>query len=361
LKETIMENWHLILARGINRALNRVERMFRSEAFLSRPHTLNLEISSVCNSTCVLCPVGNGLAKSARDPGPRHMEPDRFRRLVDRMKFHLGTIHFGMWGEPALNPALAEMVAYAGKHGIRTVLFTNGLVFPKKRLLAADLFNAGLGEMVISLHGMSQESFGGYQPGKNVTDRLNIIRAVAETLPVHERKRAIRVSFAVNSINQHEVDDFKAWCGELGITPDVYPASINIRQWRDSEVRRAMIEKWKPGQTKGGNIYGYYEKIAEGDAWVGDPVRRDCMHLTQNLNMLVNGDLVSCCSSFPVEGKTFRTDHKVIGNFEEQPLRSIWNGPFYRKARRISLGKEDLKGMPDAEDCHCAQCLYHIS
>lgn len=357
-----MRNFHLIIVRAANQILNRVERLLRRDRFLSRPQTINLEVSSLCDTTCQLCPVGNGLAKTVRDDKERFMSLENFRRLIDQCQYHLRTIHFGMWGEPILNPDLAAMVAYAHEKSMRTVLFTNGIGFRTRQPeLAQALFDVGLTEMVISLHGMSQKSFATYQPGKRVDDRLMVIERVAAMLTPKRRRKTIRISFAISSANEHELERFHQWCEQVGIQPDAYPAAVNIRQWRDTATREQMLSKWKPTSAKPSGLYGYYDAVLKGKAWEGDPVRRDCFHLSQNLNILVNGDLVSCCSAFPSQGQTFRSEGHVIGNINDQTVLEVWNGWFYRKGRRISLRCADRDPNEDCSDHHCAHCIEYIS
>lgn len=120
--------------------LKGLELPLRRHVLPDRFWRVEVETSSRCNRACHYCPV-------AVAPRPDHLlEPEVFRRLVDE----LGAMGFAgrfsphFFGEPLLDPRLADLLAYARARlpRARIVVYTNGdALTPKK---ARELLDAGV-------------------------------------------------------------------------------------------------------------------------------------------------------------------------------------------------------------------------
>ena len=115
-----------------------------------------VEITNVCNLSCVFCP-GTGREK-------RFLTPEEFRLMAEKLRGHTRYLYFHVMGEPLLHPQLPELLAIAGELGFRVCITTNGTLLSEKGsvLLAAP----ALHKVSVSLH-----SFEG-NDGGDMTDYL---------------------------------------------------------------------------------------------------------------------------------------------------------------------------------------------
>src|SRR5450631_795865 len=85
------------------------------------PVSISFEPTTSCNLRCPECP--SGLRSFTRPTGM--LEDGFFRQTIDQLSRELLYLIFYFQGEPYLNPAFLEMVAYASSKGIYTATSTN--------------------------------------------------------------------------------------------------------------------------------------------------------------------------------------------------------------------------------------------
>jgi wyosine [tRNA(Phe)-imidazoG37] synthetase (radical SAM superfamily) len=162
-----------------NYLLNTIEIKIKRIKLISFPYILDIEPSAICNTDCQLCPVGLKLSRKVRQNHPSFMKFEDYQIIIDRLKKHLLFINFGLWGEPTLNPAILLFIDYAHRNHIRTHLLTNGHNFTDNVKFAKDLFEVGLDSMLISLHGVSKDTFTKYQPSKDFEKFMETISQIS--------------------------------------------------------------------------------------------------------------------------------------------------------------------------------------
>jgi putative heme d1 biosynthesis radical SAM protein NirJ1 len=100
-----------------------------------------------CNLHCVHCYSSSEAKKYSHE-----LTGTEARRFIDDLAYFRVPVLLFSGGEPLTRPDLLELVAYAGKKGIRPTLSTNGtLITPQ---VAAALKQAGVGYVGISLDGI---------------------------------------------------------------------------------------------------------------------------------------------------------------------------------------------------------------
>jgi MoaA/NifB/PqqE/SkfB family radical SAM enzyme len=102
--------------------------------------TLQIETTRRCNLDCIMC------MRTNLGDQDLMLDLDGFKVALDSGDFDHAALHG--WGEPLLNPAVFDMVAYARTRGVRTEITTNGTLVMKMldRILAS-----GLDTLVIGL------------------------------------------------------------------------------------------------------------------------------------------------------------------------------------------------------------------
>lgn len=99
-----------------------------------------LEITNVCNLSCVFCP------KTTREK--HSMTLDEFDTLTTRLAGEVRFLYFHLMGEPFLHPLLPEFILMARRKGFTPVITTNGTLLAQR----GDLLDALPHKLQISLH-----------------------------------------------------------------------------------------------------------------------------------------------------------------------------------------------------------------
>ena len=142
---------------------------------LSRPHILHVGVTTRCNLKCPACPTGTDVLGRAGED----LDFDLFCRTVDDLRDSLMFMLFWDWGEPMLHPKLSEMIEYAGKSAIRTVISTNGnVVYSPEKL--EKLVRARPSTIIVCVDGADQETYETYRTGGRLETVVQTIRKLAE-------------------------------------------------------------------------------------------------------------------------------------------------------------------------------------
>jgi MoaA/NifB/PqqE/SkfB family radical SAM enzyme len=116
---------------------------------------LYVEITTDCNLECQMC------VRRAWDEPVGHMPMSTFETLLDGLEGCTipPTLHLGGYGEPMAHPAFLEMVGRAKATGARVEVTTNGTLLD--RATAAALVELDLDRLVVSIDGLTPESYAG--------------------------------------------------------------------------------------------------------------------------------------------------------------------------------------------------------
>jgi len=129
------------------------------------PHTIEIEISNLCNANCVFCKNKD----LGREKG--FMSLDLFKKSLEQLgKLKLNNIFniksntndfpkivFAGLGEPLLNPSVFEMIRMTKENGFYVSLVTNGIVLNQEN--AIKLIDCGVNEIAISLHSLNSQIY----------------------------------------------------------------------------------------------------------------------------------------------------------------------------------------------------------
>lgn len=91
------------------------------------------------------------------------MPMEVYTQVLDAVAQTACVIQFYFQGEPLLNPELSRMVQMAHERGLYTIVSTNAQALTET--MANDLSRAGLNRIIVSLDGVSEESYAAYRKG----------------------------------------------------------------------------------------------------------------------------------------------------------------------------------------------------
>lgn len=269
-----------------------------------------VETTAKCNLYCPMCP------RETHKQPKEDMASEIFDRLV---KESSGTAEHMMLiglGEPLLDPKIFDRIEYCARHGISTLLSTNGTLLDEVN--AGRLLCSPLEHITLSFDGATKESFEFYRKGARFEKvRDNFVRFCrmkeASGARVHIVVQMVRMER-----NAGEVDEFaRFWRAVPGVD------QVRIKEDETNLMR--------PG--------------AGHDA--GD-WKHPCHYLWRGpMYVKHNGDVYPCCQSYMLGGKP-------VGNLASQPIGEIWNSPEMRRMRQLHAEKR--AGEIDV----CARCCMTI-
>lgn len=279
------------------RAWNRAKLLWAYLMRRSRVHALPVEYivetTAKCNLYCPMCP------RETHKQPKEDMTDAVFTRLVRES----GTTGEHMMliglGEPFLDPKIFDRIEYCQRHGVSTLLSTNGTLLDEKtaqRLLATPLRH-----ITLSFDGSTKESYEYYRKGARFEKvRDNFVRFARMK---HEQKAPVQVVAQMVRMerNASEVDEFiRFWKAVPGVD------EVRIKEDETNLMRPDAghgAEDWK----------------------------HPCHYLWRGpMYVKHSGDVYPCCQSYMLDGKP-------VGNVERDGMAEIFDSPEMQRMRRLHL------------------------
>jgi len=269
-----------------------------------------VETTAKCNLYCPMCP------RETRAQPKEDMTDEVFQRLVreaGRSAEHMMLIGLG---EPFMDPHIFERIEFCRRHGISTLLSTNGTFLDER--CSARILDSPLEQITLSFDGAKKETFEFYRKGAKFEKvRDNFVRFARM-----KRERRSQLQVVVQMVrmegNAAEVDGF-------------------IRFWR--AVPGVDQIRIKEDET---NLMRPDAGHAAGD-W-----KHPCHYLWRGpMYVKQDGDVYPCCQSYMLEGAP-------AGHIGGQPLEAIWNSEPMQEMRRLhAAGRAGEIGI-------CSRCCTTI-
>ena len=265
--------------------------LFRRSVLPALPVEYVVETTAKCNLYCPMCP------RETHPQPSQDMTDEIFERLVcesGQTGEHMMLIGLG---EPLLDRKIFDRIEYCRRHGICTLLSTNGTLLDETA--SARLLETSLEHITLSFDGATKESFEYYRKGARFEKvRDNFVRFAKMK---QERRPGMQVviQMVLMEGNSGEVDDFmRFWSSVPGID--------QVRVKHDETVELQPDARHVAGDWK-----------------------HPCHYLWRGpVYVKWNGDVYPCCQSYAL-------DADPIGRIGEQPLSEIWNSEAIREMRRL--------------------------
>jgi radical SAM protein with 4Fe4S-binding SPASM domain len=315
----------------------------------SLPYLLFLDVACMCTLKCPLCFLGQGLKGRPRG----RMSLETFRRAIDEFRDYAIVVHLYIRGEPLMNRELPEMITYADRARLMTVLSTN--LNSMDREMAETLIDCGLKKLIVSVDGATEETYETYRVGGNLSKVLENIRVLNE---MKHRKGTVFpkvvLQFLVFKFNLHEVPDIRRLADSMGVALSLQQGCLGgpLYEPYTGEHSQELIEKWivphevlidvlsKYG-SRPGVLFDYHRK----DGILCD---EKCFFLWKMAYINWDGSVSPCCF-------VYRED-RDFGNIHEEDYRTIWNNSEFRHARSLFRDASSSAG-PRPTICDSC-CMY---
>ncbi len=297
----------MVLVRLWNRAKLLYSYLRRAERVPALPVEYIVETTAKCNLYCPMCP------RETHKQPKEDMTDEIFERLVagaSRTGEHMMLIGLG---EPFMDRKIFDRIEYCERHGIATLLSTNGTFLDEKT--AARLLETPLAHITLSFDGASKETFEQYRKGARFEKvRDNFVRFARM-----KKQRGSKMQVVVQMVrmpgNAHEVEDFRRF----------WSAVEGVDQVRVKEDETNLVQ---PEGNRGGARPCHY-------LW------RGAMYVKHD------GRVFPCCQSYHLGGAP-------AGDLRQSPLEEIFNSEQMRRLRRLhAAGRAGEIDM-------CARCCTVI-
>ena len=298
-------------------ALNRLgSALFRTPYTLHRtPYTVHhtplfvsVEPSAVCQLRCPACPVGLAFGNKCAEV---YMSMDLWERVLSQIKDSAWVVQFYFQGEPLLNKDLPLMIREAHDAGLYTIVSTNAQAMTPE--LAKALVAAGLDRIIISMDGLTQETYEAYRVGGSLDQCKAAIRWLQKA-----KSAGLTIELQVLRLrsNEHEWRAFRKEYKTLGADRLVFKTA----QLYDYRHGHPLM----PSEPR----YRRYEQHADG-LWYRKPLGKGCFRVWSGVVIAANGDVLPCC---------YDKDHAhAYGNINDASLRELFSGPAARTFRTQAL------------------------
>lgn len=292
------------------------------------PPIVNIEPTNICNLKCPLCITGSGQMKRPRGK----MDYKDFQIFINTVADRVIYITLYHQGEPYIHPQFNDMVALAKSKNLYVSTSTNGHYF-RTREAAEQAIRSGLDSMIISLDGVTQESYEHYRRGGNLQEVLDgIKRLVDAKQKLHSKTPYLFVQFLVMKHNENQINDIKKVAKQLGVD------RLLIKTIQVMTFEEAV--EWLPENGK----YSRYD-LSEEDIQVKQG-KGACPRLWLTTLIDWDGTIVPCCFD--------KNADYAMGHFADaETFRNVWISEKYSQFRRQILKDRNAIDI-------CRNCNYGI-
>ncbi len=180
--------------------------------FRKLPTIIIIDVTNSCNLRCPVCPVTISMH---RKRGLMSLEV--FKRIIDDFApiAEKPAIYFNFSGEPTLNDALPELIAYAHQHGHDTFLSTNATRLDQD--MCDRLVKSGLDRVNLCMDGFSKKAQESYRVRSDFDEvKGNIERFLRARNANNPKLPKCVLQTLLTSYSEDQMDEMTAWADELG-------------------------------------------------------------------------------------------------------------------------------------------------
>lgn len=262
------------------------------------PKYFEVETINACNAKCKMCTITDWNKQDSVIMSDFLF--DKFVNEVSGYSHWIETVSLNKHGEPTLDKKLAEKVRMLKRASIKKITFaTNGQLL--KPVLVEALLDAGLDDIMISLDGITKETF------EAVRVRLNydvVLRNTLELVRLRDQRKSnmtIRVRMVLMEENRHEFEEWlDFWKSKLSARDQIYA---------------------KPAHTWG-NQWGI-ENQEKVEKYATVP----CQYLFSSMVIQVDGKVPLCAVDY--------NTRYLMGHFAQQTIQEIWTGKASTQVRKL--------------------------
>jgi radical SAM protein with 4Fe4S-binding SPASM domain len=295
---------------------------FKLPVVWGTPYAASIEPTTACNLGCPECP--SGLKQFTRETGRLPVEENK--NMLDQIGRNLFYINYYFQGEPFLNPQFLELIKEAHSRKIYTATSTNAHFISEKK--AGEIIESGLSRLIISIDGITQETYVDYRIHGQLDKVLRGTKAVMQAKKERKSKTPHVIwQFLVTGKNEHEIEQLQELAREYEVD-ELRLKSIQVYEFENGNPLIPQNEK-----------YSRYKRLPNGKYKMKAGLGNHCWRMWSSTVLTWNGIVVPCC---------FDKDAKhQLGKISDSNFKSIWKSERYK-----SLRKQILTARQDVDICN---------
>ena len=288
------------------------------------PASLNIEVNSSCNHSCVVCPYHAQTA--SHSIGSHVMDFEMVKKILDeasRLGIGRKEVGFYMNGEPFLYPKLPDVIRYAKTKGFPyTYLTTNGSMSTPERLKA--VVDAGLDSIRFSVNGCNREQYKEFH-GRDDFDRVcEHIRFLSE----YRKKSGSDIGVSISCVITKKTDGIQNEVRELfsAFVDDIIFIPVLVMPAMRSALTEYIFDK------------DLNPTIDENYV---------CKSVFHGMYIDAKGRVLVCCQAYGEKDEV-----SVAYDLKDGiDLEKAWASPTFQRYRRMFMEHQGLKGTI-CESCY---------
>ena len=307
-----IEEFHKKLSTGWEKEYAEYRRLWRElpekREIREYPLLVDLELSSICNLHCPMCPTGTKEYKSKVTKGLMGFE--LAKKIIDEVVGKVFALRLSLVGEPTLNPRLLDVIKYAKDKGIKEISFlTNGskldMDFFKK------LVTAGADWITISIDGLDEV----YNSIRKPLDFKRTLKSLGDIKKFKDQNNLIKPVIKAQ-----------------GIWPAIRPNPS-----RYYEVLSVLVDlvAYNP-------LIDYSEHDSEDNITYEDNFA--CSQLYQRIVVCSDGNIKMCSND--------ELRNEIIGNAMVQTIYDVWHGDRFNRIREIHNQENGFCSIETCRRCY---------
>lgn len=287
------------------------------------PLFVSVEPAAVCQLRCPECPVGQ--AKTAALTEHRPATPDRtqpfmsmevFRRVLEQVRETAWVMQFYFQGEPLLCKDLPQMIAEAHREGLYTIVSTNAQAMTAE--MADALVQAGLDRIIVSMDGLTEQSYGAYRVGGSLEKCKEALRWLREA---KEKQGKCQIELQCLRLRTNEQD----WSALQACYKDLGADRLTLKT--------AQLYDYQDGHPLMPTDPRYSRYVQGKDGrYHRRKLRRGCVRVWSGCVVTTNGDVLPCCYD--------KAHAHAYGNIMNAPMRELFCSDKAHAFRRVALNEE---------------------
>lgn len=329
-----------LMYRGlINHCLRNLPSQFDG-SIMPKPDAVDIYQTFRCNLRCKQC---NSYKRNSGE-----LDTDRWREIIVKLKSWLGDFRLRVCGgEPFLREDLLEVITFAHRLGIATVVTTNGTLIDGS--ISEKIIKSGLDFISISLDGIKEDTHDFLRgvPGA--------YKKAIQAIKLLKDEISVQICTTITNYNLDEISCLLKFADETGVKisfQGLFPqvenksGSFDFKNW----------DIWPKDKIKLEYVFKELIKIKEKKQSIMNPVRQlqlifshyssperymsySCKAYKSNLRIMPDGNVQLC------------GQYGFIGNITGETPQSLW------RSEKAELIRGEMKNCK--QNCSFIRCYYY--
>lgn len=304
--------WNIVLLR----LSFEISRIRKKPVLWGKPFALSIEPTTACNLGCPACP--SGLKEFTRPTGKINLQ--KHQNWLDQVSKNVFYINYYFQGEPFLHPQFLELIKEAKRQKIYTATSTNAHFIDEKK--ATEIVESGLDRLIISIDGLTQETYESYRIHGNLSKVIAGAKALVSAKKIAKSATPHLIfQFLVVKANEHQIPEVQQLANQLGID--------------EVRFKTAQVYDYKNGNEliPENERYARYVKQKDGTYRFKYKGGNSCWRMWSSSVLTWDGQVVPCCFD--------KDAQHTLGSLQDQSLHEIWKNSSYQSFRKALLTNRD--------------------